>query len=183
MNHHPRIHRHRRALTTPLLFAATLLLLTTLSAHAAEHSLGLGAHFFRTIDSVSDVNGIDEDGNSWLLSYQYKPRGLFRLELDLEYFPDSFSGALENAFAPQAFVLIGHGLYGGIGAGKTFSSDLVNDSTDIYYMARFGWELAILGAIGLDLQATYLFDNWDAVRDFDIDSDTLTLGAVLRFNL
>ncbi len=183
MNHPPK--RRITTSATALWVAAALMLLATprVSAQQSKHSLGFGAHFFRAINSLNDLSGLSEDGNSWLVSYQYMPRGLFRLEANLEYFPDGFSGSLDNAFAPQFFVLVGHGLYGGIGIGQTFANDLVDDATDPYYMARFGWELAILGAIGVDFQATYLFDNWDDVRGFNINSDTLTVGAVVRFNL
>ena len=184
MNQHPK--RQIRTFAMTLLGITALLVATAGAAKAQaprKHTLGIGAHFFRTVDSFNDLSGIDEDGNSWVVSYQYLPRGLFRFEIDLEYFPDGFSGSLDTAFAPQFFVLVGHGLYGGIGVGQTFADDLIDDATDPYYMARFGWELGILGAIGVDLQATYLFDNWDDVRGFDINSDTLTVGAVLRFDL
>ncbi len=182
MNQHPKTQSTALA---ALLFAAALLVLATpgASAQPPKHSLGFGAHFFRTVNSINDLSGIDEDGNSWVASYQYLPRGIFRFEIDLEVFPDGFSGSLDSAFAPQFFVLVGHGLYAGIGLGQTFADDLPDDASDPYYMARFGWELALLGAVGVDLQATYLFDNWEDVRGFDINTDTLTVGAVLRFNL
>jgi hypothetical protein len=169
------------------LLALTLLLTTGLlaapAAHAAKHSFGLGAHFFRTVDSVSDVSGIKDDGNSWVASYQYIPRGLFTLQADFEYFSDGFSGSTDTAFAPQVFLLIGHGLYGGIGVGQTFADDLPGNSTDPYFMARIGYELALLGILSVDIQGTYLFENWEAVGDLNVQTDTLTLGVVVRFRL
>src|SRR5687767_2004964 len=55
------------------------------SAGAAEHRLGLGAHYWRSLDDLGDA-GLEEDGVAPFLTYQYVPEGIFRLELDLEYY-------------------------------------------------------------------------------------------------
>lgn len=173
----------------PLLLLLGLVLalgLAPAQAFAADHFLGGGLEYWRTVDGLpgtGDVEGIEDDGSSWVLSYQYRPAGLFRFELDLEYFEDGFAGSTETAIAPQAFVLVGKGIYGGIGAGFTFSDGLDNDVSDPFYMGRLGFEFSLLGPIKLDLHATYRFDDWDQLEDIDLDTDTYTFGAYIRFKI
>ena len=61
---------------------------------------------------VDDVD-IDENGASFLGSVQWVPDGLFKFEGNLEYFSKGFGGGDSEAWAPQAFALLGGGLYGG----------------------------------------------------------------------
>ncbi len=156
------------------------------SASAADHFLGGGLEFWRTADglpSSGTFDDIEDDGSSWVLSYQYRPAGLFRFELDLEYFADGFGGSTETAVAPQAFVLVGKGLYGGIGAGLTFSDGLEDEVSDPFFMGRLGFEFSLLGSLKVDLHATYRFDDWDGLEGIDVDTDTYTFGAYLRFKI
>jgi hypothetical protein len=46
---------------------------------AADSSIGIGVHAWRTVDDLESdgVSGIRRDGLSYLLSYQYKPGALF----------------------------------------------------------------------------------------------------------
>jgi len=172
--------------------ALTVLLLSTLAAlaaaapsSAAEHRWGIGLRYWQTFDGLpsnSELDNIDDNGESYILSYQYVPGGFFRFELDLEVFESGFAGTDETAWAPQAFILVGGSFYGGVGAGVTYSSGL-DDDYDPFYAVRLGWELQLLGALRIDLNATYRFDDWDQLEDFDVNTDTYTLGAIFRFQL
>ncbi|MCB1036779.1 MAG: hypothetical protein KDD47_23335 [Acidobacteria bacterium] len=156
------------------------------SAAAADHFLGGGLESWRTADGLpsgGDFEDIKDEGSSWVLSYQYRPAGLFRFELDLEYFKDGFGGSTETAVAPQAFVLVGKGFYGGIGAGLTFSDGFVDGVSDPFYMGRLGFEFSLLGSLKLDLHATYRFDDWEGLEGIDVSTDTYTLGAAVRFKI
>jgi hypothetical protein len=148
-----------------------------------RHRLGGGAHYWRTIDEIDAVGfDVDEDAIGWMISYQYVP-SLLKLELDLELLPEDFAGIKDTTLAPQALLLIGAGLYGGLGIG-TFVTD-GKFADDPYFIVRAGIELELLPSIYLDINANYHFTDFDSISQLDenVDTDTVTLGAMLRFAL
>lgn len=152
-------------------------------AAAAKHRLGLGVQFWRALDDFDDegFSGIERDGIAWVGTYQYDPAGLFKLQLDLEYSPDGFGGSREPSLSPVAFVLLGSGLYGGVGVGISFSDGFVDNRSDPFWVARLGFDLLILPKTRLDLHADYrarAFDELDNVK-----TDGITLGVAVRFRL
>ncbi|MGB5983966.1 MAG: hypothetical protein WBG37_01580 [Desulfobacterales bacterium] len=98
----------------------------------------------------------------------------------MEIFDKGYAGADESVWSPQAYFLIGKGLYGGVGVGINYSDgDFANDP---FYALRAGIDLEILPSIFLDINANYRFEKWDFDRiEEDIATDTLTLGAILRY--
>lgn len=153
-------------------------------AALAGHSLGLGANYWKTLNNieVADVTNIDETGLSWLASYQYIPEGIFKLEVDLEYYPELGGGADRKAFwSPEAFVLVGGTLYAGVGIGTYFDGDVFNKNP--FFMLRAGIDFAILPFLSLDINANYRFNDWHKDVADDIDTDTVRLGAALRFSM
>jgi hypothetical protein len=122
---------------------------------------------------------VDDSGNSLVFSYQYLPGGLVRLEGDLEYFADGYGGSTETAYAPQVYVLIGRGFYGGVGIGITNSDGFADGSwSDPWYAARAGVDLLLLPKLHLDINANY---RANAFADLDeAETDAITLGAALR---
>ncbi len=164
-----------------LLFLAALLgVLITSPAFAADHRIGFGIHHWQTVDDLADdgFEDLDESGTSGIASYQYMPEGLFSFELDLEYFADGFGGSTESALSPQAYVLIGHGLYAGVGVGVIVSD---GETSDPFYAAKVGTNISILPRLSLDLNANYRFDDWSLIDE--ADTDTVTLGALIRIRL
>lgn len=159
-----------------------LTLLTVLIAGpaAAEHRIGFGVHHWQTVDDLADdgFEGIEDEGTSGIVSYQYMPEGIFSLELDLEYFADGFAGSTEEAFSPQAYLLVGHGLYAGAGVGVTHSD---GETSDMFYAAKIGFDISILPRLSLDVNANYRFDDWDLIDE--VETDTVTLGALIRLRL
>lgn len=150
--------------------------LSTAAAHAADQSLGLGIHYWRAVD---DLDGsFDSDGAAGMLSYQYIPVGLFKIEADLEYFPKGFGGADDTAWSPQVYILLGNRLYAGVGAGVIYSQGFDGEFSDLFYAARIGTDFAILPRTHLDINANYRFNDWNQLDE--ADTDTITLGAVLR---
>lgn len=158
---------------------AALAVLTAQPA-AAVQRLGAGIHHWQTVDNLADqgFDGIDDQGTSGIVSYQYMPEGVFSLELDLEYFAEGFAGSTERALSPQAYLLIGHGLYAGAGVGVTLSD---GETSDPFYAARLGFDIAILPRLSLDINANYRFNDWGLVDD--VETDTVTLGALVRLRL
>lgn len=169
--------------TLSLLAALLLTLALAPAAGAGEHRLGFGFHYWRTLDEIEGSlgDGIEDDGLSQLVSYQYLPGPFVKLEATVEYFPDGFGGATSSAYAPQVFLIVGRGLYAGIGVGITRSSSFEDDWSDPFYGARVGYELPILPRLDLDLNANYRFDSWSELEEYD--SEVLTFGAVLRVTL
>ena len=166
---------------TTVLIAALALVAIAAPASAGEHRLGVGVHYWKNLDSISDDLPdfqVDDDGLTTVLSYQYVA-GLVRFELDAEYFESGFEGSTDWAVAPQAYVLIGRGLYGGIGVGTTYSNDFGSSFSDPYFIAKAGFDLLLLPKIHLDLNADYRFANWDEIDDYS--TETITLGATVRF--
>lgn len=167
----------------PLVLVLGLGLAATGDVSAAEHRLGLGAHFWKSVDSLVDdrFSGIEDDGFAWVGSYQYDPRGILRFELDLEYYDGGFGGSTDSALAPIVFALVGGKLYAGAGIGVTVADTLPDDVSDPFYAARIGYELWLLPGIAVDVNVNYRAETWSGLDEFD--SDTLTLGAIVRFNL
>ena len=147
-------------------------------ADNSPHRLGIGAHYWTTVDNIDDDN-FDEDGIAWLASYQFWP-SLIGLELAVEWLDKGFGGSDDDVFLPQAYLLVGGWIYAAAGIGGYYSDgDLADDP---FYALRAGLNLNILPSIYLDINANYRFENWDDLRDddTDIDEDTITLGAAVR---
>lgn len=168
----------------PALLGLALLAFAAAPAKAGERRLGIGIHYWQTFDGLPDVAGlenIEDEGQSIVLSYQSASHFLFRYQVDLEYFEGGSSGSTSAAFSPQVFLVVGGSVYGAVGLGVTVSDGLSDDVSDPFYMGRIGVDISLLGAVHVDLNATYRVDDWKALEGLDVDTDSFTLGAVARF--
>jgi hypothetical protein len=164
------------------LVAALLTLALTAAAPAAEHRFGIGGHYWRALDDIEVEDfEVDEDGVAPYFTYQYAPEGWFRLELDLEYYEAGFGGSTEEAVSPLAFLLVELGLYGGLGVGVTISDGLSDNVSDPFWVARLGYDFAVLPRVHVDVNANYRANTFEGLEDYD--SDSITLGAAVRFAL
>ena len=146
-------------------------------AAAGENRLGGGANYWVTIDDI-DYNNVDENGMGFFASYQYW-ESLLGFELDLEFLPDRFG---DSALAPQAFMLIGRGIYAGFGIGAVYSDGDFADKA--FYALRAGFNFELLPGIYTDIYGIYRFNDTaelDNIKE-DIDTDTVFLGAAVRFS-
>lgn len=150
-------------------------------ASGAEHSLGPGLHYWRSLSDLADKGfpEVDDSGVSWLLSYQYDLEGPLKFALEAEYFPDGFSGSTDAAIAPQALILFGGKIYGGVGAGVTASDSIDGTFSDPYFMTRLGLVLPLLPRISVDVNLNYQANAFNELGS--VKSDAITLGAILRF--
>lgn len=144
-----------------------------LSASAGMHRFGGGVNYWRALDDLDER--FDEDGLSYLVSYQYCPAELFRIEAAVEFYPD-FAGSDEMLYAPQAFAILGGVIYGGLGIGiQNFDGEWADDP---FYVFRVGLDLEVIpDSLHLDIYGRYQFTEWD---DIDVDTDTVILGGALR---
>ncbi|HEX5760547.1 MAG TPA: hypothetical protein VF121_15280 [Thermoanaerobaculia bacterium] len=176
------------ALRRTLPLVAALALLLPAAAGAAEHRVGGGIHYWRTLDDLEDegFGDIQDDGTAYVASWQILPAGIFRFELGLEYFPDDFGGAFDDeVLSPQAYLLVGHGLYVGVGAGLLYSDQFGrepgsddDDFSDPFYALRGGFEMTLIPRVHFDVNANYRANAWEKLGDVDVG--TLTLGAQVR---
>ncbi|MDD5523084.1 MAG: hypothetical protein PHI84_19880 [Kiritimatiellae bacterium] len=156
------------------------LLIGGATCHAeGNHRFGVGANYWTAVKNI-DVHDIDEDGMSWLATYQYASGSPLSLEANLEVFKEGFAGSPKNVYAPQAFVLVGCNLYAGAGIGIYYSDDEFADKP--FYAVKVGLDLKLLPSLYLDINANYRFNKWKNISELadEIDSDTIILGAALR---
>lgn len=182
--------RSKRFIGRPLAVLACLFMLClcvqTLclptAALAADHSIGLGAQFFKTVDDLADdgFGEIEDDGYGYVASWKIEPQGIFFFEFDVEYYPDGFGGSLDSTVVPSAFVGVGHGLYAAVGVGAAFSSDFEDDVSDPIWTGRVGFDWSILPGLSVDIHANYRADAFDALED--ASTDAVTLGAMVRIS-
>ncbi len=146
-------------------------------AFAGNHRLGAGLHYWAAIDDI-DTDNVDEDGLAGIISYQYKPPTLIGFQFDLELADKELTGKSKMEYSPQAYVLIGNFIYAGVGVGTHYYD---GEFSNPFFGLKAGFLLELLPHIFLDINANYRFDNWDydAVRE-DIDTDTVTLGTIVR---
>ncbi len=161
----------------------TLSLIGMPSPAAAEVRIGGGIHYWTALGDIEVDNvDIDESGTSYLASIQWVPDGLFKFEGNLEYFTEGFGGGDAGALSPQAFVLFGGGLYGGLGIGVTYNDELEgSDISEPFYTARIGLDIEVLPNIHLDINANYLFNAFSEIDG--ANEDSITLGAIGRIAL
>jgi hypothetical protein len=143
-----------------------------------RHRLGVGAQYWTTVDSI-DTENINDDGFSGIVSYQLIPTSMLKFEFDLEVAPDGIILPDTTAVAPEAYIIIGRGLYAGVGIGVWYADDEFMDEP--FFALRAGVDLEILPSVYLDINGNYRFNNWDyeEIKE-DIDEDTITLGAIIR---
>ena len=142
--------------------------------------VGAGARYFRTIDQLDGP--FEESGLAPLLTVRGELASLLHLQGDFVLYPDGYAGANKDVFAPEVFLLLGKGIYAGLGVGSLVAD---GDMGDPFFIARAGVNLELLPSLFLDINANYEFAEWDQINTIDenADSDTITLGAALRVDL
>lgn len=160
----------------------TLLVLVLLTAGlAADANAGLrvggGIHYLRTVGELKDSPGFDENAVGLLGAAKYAT-ALFTVEGDLEIVPD-YAGSDETMWQPQAYVLIGRMMYGGIGTGVGYLGDF--GWQDPFFALRAGVDF-MAGPLDLDVFASYRFQKSDDLSDLDEDDlNSITFGALINF--
>lgn len=158
------------------LLAATLVAAVILVASdASAMRLGVGANYWASLEDVGG-QGFDESGLSWTASIQFHPAPLVWVEADIELLPEGFLGSTGQVWSPQAYLLAGSFIYGGVGIGAYYTDGEFADEP--FYALRAGFDFPV-GPVHLDLNVNYRFGG--ALDAEDIDTDTVFLGAAVRF--
>ena len=153
---------------------------TTAKAEDVKHRIGIGARYWFALESI-DAHGIDESGLCYFATYQYQPAYFFKIEGTVEVLPDNYGGSSNTVFAPQAYLIVGKGLYAGVGIGGYYSDG--DFSNDPFYALCAGLDVEVLPFLFLDLRINYRFDQWGDFEFDDIDTDTITVGAAALFQI
>ena len=143
------------------------------TSFADPHRLGAGVRYNAAAESLGD--GFDASGLSYLVSYQFVPTEIFKLEANVEIIPAALTGG-EIGFAPQAYALLGSTLYAGLGIGVYYTDGKFQN--DPIYNIRAGIDLP-LGSIHIDLNANYRFSDFDQLSDFS--TDNIQVGLLGRY--
>lgn len=162
---------------------AIVILTATLCAFSASLALGgqrigAGFHYWTAVKNI-DIKNVDQNGLSLIASYQNQMTRLSALELDLEMFGEGYAGANAEVLSPQAYLLLGKGVYGGAGVGTNYSD---GSWSDPFFALRAGIDLEVFPSIHLDINGNYRFETWNFDRiQKDVKTGNVTLGAILRF--
>ena len=148
-------------------------------AEDTKHYLGFGFRYWRAVEDIELVD-VDEDGFSWIVTYQMKPAKLIKIEADIEVMSDNYAGSKHDVYAPQGYILLGTGIYAGLGAGFYLADGKIEENP--FLALRAGIFAELFPSIFIDFNANYRFDEWNDLNesDEDIDTDTVTLGLAVR---
>jgi hypothetical protein len=151
-------------------------------AAAIENRLGLGIHSWRPASEVlDDPSAEDESDLAAVLSYQLVLFRPLKLEVDVEFFPNGFGGSGEEAWAPQALIVVGDRFYAAVGTALIYSEDFEGNLSDTIYIARLGIDLPVFSRLRLDVCADQRAGEVSGLTE--ADGDTITFAAVLRLRL
>ena len=166
----------------PFLVLSAALALSA-SAASSPTSIGGGVQYNHYVDDV-DTDNIDENAFSYVIALRNNASALLGFELDLELQPEELTGREEMTYVPQAYLFVGKVIYAGAGIGiGYFDGEFADDPN--YYL-RAGLDLEALPGLFLDISARYVIQDIDETGDEikeNIDGDTITLGANLRFSI
>lgn len=158
-----------------LLTILTLVTLLPFGAARAENRVGAGFNYWQFVSTPGEDG--DQSGLSFYASYQRRG-DLLGVELAAELFPYRLDG---DAWAPQAYLLVGSVIYAGIGVGIMNVDGKWADAP--FIAPRAGLNFEILSRLFLDVSASYRFSPKERFEEegIDIDADTVSLGAAVRF--
>ncbi len=148
------------------------------TAARAEVQLGVGANYWVMLEDI-DVDEVEEDGFGYLASLQLRG-DLVGLGFDVEMMPERFG---DDAYAGQAYLIVGKGIYGAAGIGiNNIDGEFADEP---FYNLRVGLNLEIVSGLYLDINANYRFNEIAEIEDEvdEIDTDTIFLGAALRISI
>ena len=160
--------------------AIAAVMAVAVSAHAKSFEIGAGATYWYSIDEAKDKS-FDRDGLGYSASCEIYLTDYLALALEVERTPENFVFLEKELYLPAAYVVLGDGVYIGLGAGTYYyDSDFVDD---YWYALRGGFKIPFFGGgLVLDVNVNYRSENWDDIKEVTekVGSETLMVGAALR---
>jgi len=160
---------------------AALCVIFTATSSSAQLGLrvGGGIHYVKTVGDIKDTPEFDDNAFNLVASAQLGS-GLLKFEGDVEWVND-YGGSGESLWLPQAFVLVGGLVYGGVGIGTGYIDGEWFDKP--FYALRAGVDFPV-GPVSLDINANYRFMDTSVFENVDNeDFDSITFGAFVRVGL
>ena len=168
---------HTGWLAALLAFALTV---PTLQAAAESNfQIGVGANYWIALEDAVDES-FDEDGLGWMISARYMATPYFGFGLELERSPDNYVALEEPMYCPAGYLILGKGLYAGLGVGTYFyDGDFIED---VFYGLRIGLVADVLPGVVVDINLNYRVDSWSGIKhvDDEVDTDNVILGGAVR---
>lgn len=171
----------KKTISTALL-ALGLAVCLPAATEASGFEVGVGANYWYSLKDAVD-NSFDEDGLGWMISTRWMFTDYLGLGFELERSPDNFVLLDKPMYAPSAHLIVGSGLYLGLGVGcYYYDGDFYENE---WYNLRLGIKMKIIDPVVIDLNVNYRADSFDEVEDVvdNLDSQSLTLGAAIRIDL
>ncbi len=170
------LHAGRLAALLGLALAAPCLLAAD---DDSNFQIGVGANYWVAIEDAADES-FDEDGLGWMISARYMATPYFGFGLELERSPDNYVALEEPMYCPAGYLILGKGLYAGLGVGTYFyDGDFVED---VFYGLRVGVVAEVVPHLVIDINLNYRVDEWSGIKNVDeeVDTDNVILGGAVR---
>ena len=166
--------------TTLILTAALAALIVTVPASFAAdtQAIALGARQHAAHSIFTDLPFDDDIG--YTLAYEYHSTDAY-WQFGVGYTPDpGGSNAVDYVITPQINLMAKDNFWrGGAGLAASYiETDTDSDWTDLYFQLLLGVAIPF-GAMEIDIQAIYVFEDWGELGDFDFDD--LDYGAWLKY--
>jgi len=175
----PRKSRFLNAGHLAALLALTLAAPCLMAADGSNFQIGVGANYWIALEDAVDES-FDEDGLGWMISARYMATPYFGFGLELERSPDNYVALEEPMYCPAAYLILGKGLYAGLGAGTyVYDGDFIED---VFYGLRIGLVADVLPGVVVDINLNYRVDSWSGIKhvDDEVDTDNVILGGAVR---
>jgi hypothetical protein len=159
-----------------LLLAATLCLVVSgavvAPAPAAETVAAAGIRYHRQNPRLEELP-FDDGDLSYGLALEYSETAAY-WQLAVQYAPDVTGGTneIDYIITPQLNLLFTErGWTGGVGALASYIVDETEEEwTDVYWQFILGLKVPLLDRLSLDAHAYYVFEGWDELNGFDVES-------------
>ena len=163
----------------PGLLALVLAVPPLQAADGSNFQIGVGANYWVALEDAVDES-FDEEGLGWMISARYMATPYFGFGLELERSPDNYVAIEEPMYCPAGYLILGKGLYAGLGVGTYFyDGDFIED---VFYGLRVGVVAEVVPHLVIDINLNYRVDKWSDIKNVDeeVDTDNVILGGAVR---
>jgi hypothetical protein len=161
---------------------AAAMLCFALEAAGGPHAAALGARV-QVEHSVFEELPFGDNDLTYALAYEYHEK-IGYWQAAVAFTPDiDGAGSVDYAITPNLNLIFKDKIWrGGIGLLASYldGGDDGTDWTDAYWQFILGVSVPLAGRLSLDVHSYYVFENWDALDEFDVDD--LEFGGWLSFS-